>query len=129
MKWYLEVNYCSSHRLRWGHHFSILFVRIHYKLICSCLSSAEHNNKASLKNSNERFIFMTESTRQAEKKDLSPVASHGTLQHWWSSPKIITATCTPQGTFLTRTLSTFCHKNKPFVVVLQRGFVILFSAT
>ena len=36
-------------------------VTIHYKLICSCLCSAEQNNKTSLKNNNGRFIFMTES--------------------------------------------------------------------
>ena len=35
-------------------------VHIHYKLICSYLCSAEQNNKTSLKNDNECFIFMTE---------------------------------------------------------------------
>ena len=30
------------------------------KLICSYLCSAEQNNKTSLKNNKERFIFMTE---------------------------------------------------------------------
>ena len=59
-----------------------------------------------------------ESTRWAEKKDLSPVACHGMLQHWRSSPKITTATCytlllpvtllpptTPERNFLTLTVA------------------------
>ena len=41
--------------------FSVWLVHIHYKLICSYLCSAEQNNKASSKNNNKRFIFMTES--------------------------------------------------------------------
>ena len=41
--------------------FSICLVDIHYKLICSCSCNAEQNNKTSLKNNNEWFIFKTES--------------------------------------------------------------------
>ena len=40
--------------------FSIWVVYIHYKLICSYSYRAEQNNKTSLKNTNEWFIFMTE---------------------------------------------------------------------
>ena len=49
-----------------GHHFSVWLFNIHYKLICCYLCSAEQNNKASLKNNNERFIFMTESKTMSE---------------------------------------------------------------
>ena len=41
--------------------FSICLLYIHNKLICSCLCNAEQNNKTSLKNNHEWFIFMTES--------------------------------------------------------------------
>ena len=40
--------------------FSVWVVHVHYKLICSYLCSAEQNDKTSLKNNNEWFIFMTE---------------------------------------------------------------------
>ena len=46
--------------------FSVWLIHIPYKVICSCLCSAEQNNKASLKNHNERFIFMTESRLVSE---------------------------------------------------------------
>ena len=49
---------------RWD--FSVWLVHIHYKLICSCLCSAEQNNKASWKNNNKQFIFMTESRLVSE---------------------------------------------------------------
>ena len=42
-----------------GSIFSICLVHIHYKLICSYLCSTEQN-KISLKNNNEWFIFMIE---------------------------------------------------------------------
>ena len=40
--------------------FSICLVHIHYKLIYSYLCSAEQNNKTSLNNNHEWFIFMAE---------------------------------------------------------------------
>ena len=74
---FLWNKYCSVDRTKnmltglnciwwWGYssgalgsvEFSVWFVHIHYKLICSCLCRAEQNNKASLKNNNERFIFI-----------------------------------------------------------------------
>ena len=47
-------------------YFGVWLVPYHYKLICSCLCSAEQNNKASLKNNNKRFTFMTESRLVSE---------------------------------------------------------------
>ena len=46
--------------------YSVCLVHIHYKLIRSYLCNAEQNNKASLKNNNGRFIFMTESRLVSE---------------------------------------------------------------
>ena len=45
---------------------SRFLVHVHYKLFCTCLCSAEQNNKISLKNNNEWFIFMTESRLVSE---------------------------------------------------------------
>ena len=47
-------------------YFRVWFSSYHYKLICSCLCGAKQINKASLKNNNERFIFMTESRTVSE---------------------------------------------------------------
>ena len=55
--------FISSRR---GHHFSICSVHIRSKLICTYLCSAEQNNKTSLKDNNEWFIFMTESRLVSE---------------------------------------------------------------
>ena len=54
---------------------------IHYMLICSCLCSAEQNNKTSLKNNNERFIFMTENRLVSEWEKFFWVSQVAAVSH------------------------------------------------
>ena len=133
--------------------YQLLQICSSHRSIFSCKSmplpsdSATHRpisgQSALIPSSSKELFFLalfgslpqTESTRPAEKKDRSPVACHGTFQHWRSSLKITAATCDTDATWHQKELfsrwhkSTFCHKNKPLIVVLQRSFVILFSIT